>query len=579
MALLAGFGATILSIIILITARERIIDNARLIVSQHAKVMSSHAEASLDAVRVLLETLSSDMRGRDLHAIPEAAGREMLRTRISGALAEVRNMSIMDKDGRQLFLSSGSIGGDVMVADRNYFLNLKTGQRISASGPYIGRNSGQPTYGLAYRIDDDRGEMSGLAHAAIRPSFFEKFCMAVRPLAEMDAAMVSDTGEVIATCDADNPFMARPIAELPQFHPTPLLAALLPAISVQVPSKNYPLKIVVALSGRSIASAWRWEFLFSCLSSGLILLVSTMIIATIFRQYRNSHRRTAQEMDLLEQKVAERTVELQKAKQAAERANAAKSAFLAAASHDLRQPFQAMLLLKEALDVQLVRPEDRKILAVLSTAMDAGQELLNALLHISTLEAGVVKPQMERVNLGEIFASLAQEFGQQAERNHIELRSVTSIATVSTDPVLFRRMLANLVGNALKYSTRGKVLLGVRHRANGILRVEVWDTGPGVPEDRQSEIWEAFVQLHNPERDRTKGLGLGLAIVAKTADLLDHPVSMRSWPGRGSVFRVDVKADAGNGVPGPQSSRMALKSSLPPSGPASRARRDSTPVR
>jgi signal transduction histidine kinase len=237
---------------------------------------------------------------------------------------------------------------------------------------------------------------------------------------------------------------------------------------------------------------------------------------------------------------AERTV-AEMAKDRADRANLAKSKFLAAASHDLRQPFQAMALYLSILESRMVDPFGQKAVAGLGSAITAGQDLLNALLDISTLEAGVTMPSLEVVSLESLFPSLTSEFLGFATKQGIALRCVATSAQVYTDPVLFGRMLRNLLSNALKYTRTGKVLLGCRRSGNSV-RVEVWDTGQGVPSERQEEIWEEFIQLHNPARDRSRGLGLGLAIVAKTGKLLGHPVGIRSNPGKGSVFYVTLPA-------------------------------------
>lgn len=241
----------------------------------------------------------------------------------------------------------------------------------------------------------------------------------------------------------------------------------------------------------------------------------------------------------LEREVAERTAQLEQARQVAERASEAKSRFLAAASHDLRQPFQAMELYHHILENRLSEPESRQVLAALGSALAGGRDLLNALLHISTLEAGITVPRPVAMNLGETLAGLADEFIRQAERQGLRFRMVPCSAVVITDPVLFTRMVRNLLVNALRYTQSGRVLLGCRRR-QGCVRLEVWDTGPGIPPDRQAEIWEEFTQLGNPERDRTQGLGLGLAIVARTGKLLHHPVGVRSVPTKGSVFFVEV---------------------------------------
>jgi signal transduction histidine kinase len=241
----------------------------------------------------------------------------------------------------------------------------------------------------------------------------------------------------------------------------------------------------------------------------------------------------------LEARVRERTAELEAAKQQAERASATKSRFLAAASHDLRQPFQAMELYREVLDARLTETGQRQALASLGAAMAGGRDLLNALLHVSTLEAGVTVPVVEAVDLRPLLSGLADEFATLAQRQGLGFRFVPCTATILTDRMLFTRMVRNLLTNALRYTAEGCVLMGCR-RCGERVRIEVWDTGPGIPPERQAEIWEEFTQLGNAERDRSKGLGLGLAIVARTGKLLGHPVGLHSQPGKGSVFFVEA---------------------------------------
>jgi len=160
-------------------------------------------------------------------------------------------------------------------------------------------------------------------------------------------------------------------------------------------------------------------------------------------------------------------------------------------------------------------------------------------LDISKLDAGVVVPQIMPVNIEAMMQRLAQDFSEEAQRKHITLSVHTLHAEVISDPVLLERILLNLVGNALRYTRTGGVLVSCRRRGD-VLAVEVWDTGAGIPEHARKEIFEEYVQLANPERDRAKGLGLGLAICRRLADLLGVPLGVRSRQGRGSVFWIEL---------------------------------------
>jgi PAS domain S-box-containing protein len=227
------------------------------------------------------------------------------------------------------------------------------------------------------------------------------------------------------------------------------------------------------------------------------------------------------------------------AREEAELANEAKSRFLAAASHDLRQPFQAMRLFRAALAPYLTSPMAEGIAGKLDEAMTAGEQLLNALLDVSTLEAGTVAARPIPVSAAEMIERLAREFQPQVEARGLSLRAVPRPALIVTDPVLLERMLRNLLHNAVRYTERGGILIGARRRG-GHLVFQVVDTGIGIAADQQEKVFEDFYQVGNPSRDRTCGLGLGLSVVARMARLLRHPVHLCSAPGRGSVFSVSV---------------------------------------
>ena len=223
----------------------------------------------------------------------------------------------------------------------------------------------------------------------------------------------------------------------------------------------------------------------------------------------------------------------------AERANQAKSRFLAAASHDLRQPFQAMSLFHHILVSKLTDPQQFEIAAKLGEALTTGNALLSTLLDTSALEAGNVLPRVVDFDFHEIAARLTTEIADQAIDRGLSLRVVPCSARVRSDPILLERMLRNLLVNALRYTVRGRILMGCRRR-DGRMIVEVWDTGPGIPEDQLSAIFEDFYRCGTDQRDSTRGLGLGLSIVRRTAEILDHPVTVRSRLGHWTAFAISV---------------------------------------
>jgi PAS domain S-box-containing protein len=248
-----------------------------------------------------------------------------------------------------------------------------------------------------------------------------------------------------------------------------------------------------------------------------------------FLGYRTSVR------DFTERKRVEEALRL--AHDEADRANRAKAQFLAAASHDLRQPLQAANLFLAALRSQGLDERQRETAGHLDLALRATNDLLDSLLDISRLDAGVLQPQLRPVRLQTVVDRLVAEFAEEAVQKGLSLRVRATPVVVLSDPKLLERLLRNLISNALRYTEKGGVLIGARRRRDHAL-LGVWDTGIGIPAAATERIFEEFFQLGNPERDRKRGLGLGLAIVERISRLLDHPVTVRSREGRGSVFEI-----------------------------------------
>ncbi|MES2033800.1 MAG: hybrid sensor histidine kinase/response regulator [Pseudomonadota bacterium] len=218
-------------------------------------------------------------------------------------------------------------------------------------------------------------------------------------------------------------------------------------------------------------------------------------------------------------------------------ANAAKSRFLAAASHDLRQPVHALGLFLEVLGRGPLSLTQRNVLSSARKASEASAEMLNTLLDFSRIEAGVIEPQVRAFALQPLLNKVENDLGPQADAKSMTYRSRETAMVVRSDPALVELILRNLVSNAIRYTERGGILVGCRRRG-GQAVIEVWDTGIGIEPAQQAEVFREFHQLGNPERDRRNGLGLGLSIAYGLARTLGHELSLASDPGRGSVFRL-----------------------------------------
>ncbi len=240
---------------------------------------------------------------------------------------------------------------------------------------------------------------------------------------------------------------------------------------------------------------------------------------------------------------------LRAAKREAEQANAAKSHFLAAASHDLRQPLQTLALLQGLLARRVEGTASEKLVARLDDTVGAMSGMLNTLLDINQIEAGVVRVERLDFAIDDLLRDLKDAFTYQASAHGLDLRVVFCGLVVHSDSNLLQQILRNLVSNALKYTKAGRVLLGCR-RHGEFLRIEIWDTGIGIPDADLGSIFEEYHQLDNTARERGRGLGLGLSIVQRLGSLLGHTVDVRSTPGKGSVFSIEVPL-RGSGRPAP----------------------------
>lgn len=248
---------------------------------------------------------------------------------------------------------------------------------------------------------------------------------------------------------------------------------------------------------------------------------------------------------------------------AAERANVAKSKFLAAASHDLRQPVHALGLFVTALRERAVDPGVQQLVDRIEASVHAMDGLFNALLDISKLDAGVVTARPVAFALAPLLARIENDYAAQARAKGLRFSVRGSPAWVASDPALLELVLRNLAANAVRYTERGGIVIACRPRG-GSVAIEVWDSGRGIPADQHREIFEEFCQLDNAARDRSKGLGLGLAIVKRLCALLDHPIRLSSEVGRGSRFTVDVPLAEAAELPAPVDAGTArLKDSIP----------------
>jgi signal transduction histidine kinase/CheY-like chemotaxis protein len=285
-----------------------------------------------------------------------------------------------------------------------------------------------------------------------------------------------------------------------------------------------------------------------------IAAVMLVVLAFILRFGHNLNNLIGQSLAIryenidLIRELKEQTAAADVARAAAEAANRGKTQFLAAASHDLRQPLHAMGLFAAALSAKVREPEVRDIVASINTSVEALERLFSALMDISKLDAGAVTPAPVPFPLAPLFARLERQFAPLAAAQRVRLAVVPTRAWIDSDAVLLERILANLIANAVRYTERGGVLVGVRRRG-GRLWIDVVDSGVGITAVERERIFDEFYRAEAARGRGRQGMGLGLAIVRRLARLLDHPLEIRSMPGRGSRFSMAVPRASAAAVP------------------------------
>ncbi len=286
--------------------------------------------------------------------------------------------------------------------------------------------------------------------------------------------------------------------------------------------------------------------------------VSTFTDISEFKRIQDNLAKTNLE---LEERVAFRTRELQLARAEAEAANSSKTRFLAAASHDLMQPLNAARLFASAVAPQVNMPDSAGLLRGIEQSLASMEDLLGSLLDISKLDAGVLPMAIKAFPVQDILTGLELQFGVLARERGLTLTMHPSRVWVRSDPALVKRILQNLLSNALRYTSNGRVVLGLRRVGRDAVRIEVLDTGPGIAEADRGRVFQEFQRLTSQDAQGERGFGLGLAICRRIADLLGARLELRSQPGRGSAFTLELPRVApGQQIPVPAAARKVLGS-------------------
>ena len=291
---------------------------------------------------------------------------------------------------------------------------------------------------------------------------------------------------------------------------------------------------------------------------GAMLLLWAPTVAVIGQRY---NRILTEALELRFEKAA-LADDLQAQKHVAEQANLAKSRFLASASHDLRQPVHALAMFVGALRSYDLQPRAADLVEHMDASISGLDGLFASLLDVSRLDAGVIEAKPVPLPLQPLLARICRDLAGEADAKGIALRLSPTSASVRSDPILLERVMRNLIGNAVRYTDAGGVLVGVRARG-GEVSLEVWDTGRGIAPEQQDVVFEDFYQVADPQRTGGAGLGLGLAIVRRLTGILNHALTLHSTPGRGSVFRLRAPR-----VAAPRVATAVLPAARPPADPS-----------
>ena len=540
-----------------------------------SRMLAMHVARSFDGVEVLLDEVEAQLREAE-HGKnwSQQQGHEFLKRHLTRALPQVRFLFVFDANGDPRFTSFAASPPPINVKDRPYFVQMREGADRAHYGPYIGRTNNQPAYAVGHRLELSDKRFAGALLVATEPSYFEEFCWSTRPFEGFESALINAEGKVVGLC--------RPAAERTQLKHIGedyravlaggAFAGKIPAahtgpadhadfILSAEPVPGHPdLRIINSAPKSVLLAQWRNHLQRSLLLGGAALLALGIAGWLIRRQFGEISRYAAELREhhaALESQVRETTKELDQQQQNSEHVAQAKSRFLSAASHDLRQPMQALRLFVGELQRNTGDPRQQALLQRVEQAANVMGQRLEDMIALSRLDMADIEAQWANMTTSTVFRRLASIYQPMAEAKNVRLVFLPRDASIHSDPILLMSLLGNLIDNAIKFSPLGTVVVCARRGASGATRIEVRDNGAGIAKADQRAIYEEFFQLGNRAREAHAGLGLGLSIASRIARLLGIPMTLRSQPGAGSVFSLLLPA-ASPQLEEPQPARNAM---------------------
>ena len=542
-----------------------------------SRMMAMHTARSFDSIETLLDELEPQLAqlnyGKNWSL---QQGHDFLKKHLTRSLPQIRALYLFNAEGDQRFASPNASTPTVNIKDRPYFIALHNGAERTFYGPYIGRNSGQASYVVTHRLESTEKKFIGALLASVEINYFEEFCWSARPFADFESVLVNAEGLIIAPCrPADERTKARNIsADYRSLIAGGTFAGRIPAahtgqaenddfILHAEPVPGYADLRIISSAPKSVLFAqWHGHLQRSLLLGGTALFALGMAIWLIRRQLREIGRFTTERHQYqltLESRVRDATSELEQRRQEAENMTQAKARFLAAASHDLRQPMQALRLFVDELRRTPGGAQQPAQLQRIEQATDTMGQQLEDMITLSRLDMAGIEAQRENLSTNTLFRQLAAIYQPLAAKHGVRLVFLPHEAIVHSDPILLRSLLGKLIDNAIKFNPQGTVLVCARRGPEGSTRIEVRDNGSGIATKDQETIYQEFFQIDNAARQAHTGLGLGLSIATRIARLLNIPLTLRSRPDAGSTFTLllpaastqpDAQASADNAIPG-----------------------------
>lgn len=529
----------------LIHLRASMLDDAAANTAGVARLLEATLSRTLGTTDIILQRLATLNQGYQRGEIDAHKVKAEL-SLLQASLPERGGLLVLDAKGDIVF--SQRIREDeirVNVADRAWFRAHAEGAERVISPMVTSRFDNSLIFVVSRRISDDQGRFIGVAACGIHSAYFTDFYH----------TLVLGHGGVIAAAIRDGLLLRQPNPELyvgRQIPAEPVDRLLRESATgtLSGPSrldgidrifsyrllKDYGIVVIAGMATDEVLRPW-WNTVGTLAIA--LALAGSAVAGLALLAFRGIGREQAI-LAGLEQRVQERTEEADRRAEEARLANESKTRFLAAASHDLRQPLQAAGMFAEVLAARIEDPPIVDIITKLRRSIEATNSLLGSLLDVSALEAGKISANLSPFRLMPLLAALVDQVEPEATARGLSIGAVPTEVSVVSDPVLLERLLRNLLINAVRYTETGGVRIGCRYRGDQVA-IQVWDSGIGISPDQLARIFDDFTRIDMPGRPRDqRGLGLGLGVVRRMAVLLDHRLEVHSIPGRGSCFGILV---------------------------------------